>query len=151
MARPIWGDPDRYAAQYFGRYGPAVCGTGGGAGRYEEGYFCLMGRDDDVLNVAGQRLGTMELENALVSHPAVAEAAVIGISHELKGQGIAAFARLRVGAEATEALGEELRRHVAEKIGPIARPDRVYFVAELPKTPTGKLRRSTVAGLLGLG
>ncbi len=141
MARTIWGDPDRYAAQYFGSYGPAVYVTGDGARRDEEGYFWLMGRVDDVLNVAGHRLGTMELESALVSHPAVAEAAVIGIGHELKGQGIAAFARLRVGAEATDALAEELRRHVAEKIGPIARPDRVYFVAELPKTRSAKIMR----------
>jgi acetyl-CoA synthetase len=100
-----------------------------------------MGRVDDVLNVAGHRLGTMEIESALVSHPAVAEAAVIGVSDELKGQAVAAFVTPRLGVDANDALVNELRAHVSEKIGPIARPDRIFFTAELPKTRSAKIMR----------
>ncbi|MDP9379535.1 MAG: acetate--CoA ligase [Chloroflexota bacterium] len=141
MARSIWGDPERYVAQYFSRYGPEVYVTGDGARRDDEGYYWLMGRVDDVLNVAGHRMGTMELESALVSHEAVAEAAVIGIAHSVKGQGIAAFCRLRSGVEPREELKEQLRKHVAQKVGPIARPDKVFLVAELPKTRSAKIMR----------
>ncbi|HET9017339.1 MAG TPA: acetate--CoA ligase [Thermomicrobiaceae bacterium] len=141
LARTIWGDPDRYVAQYFSKYGPSVYVTGDGAKRDEDGYFWLLGRVDDVLNVAGHRLGTMELESALVSHPAVAEAAVIGVSHEVKGQAVAAFVTPRGGVQAGPELVDELREHVAEKIGPIARPDRIYFTAELPKTRSAKIMR----------
>ena len=115
--------------------------TGDGAKRDEDGCFWLLGRVDDVLNVAGHRLGTMELESALVSHPSVAEAAVIGVSHEIKGQAVAAFVTPRAGVVAGPELAEELRDHVAEKIGPIARPDRIYFTAELPKTRSAKIMR----------
>ena len=141
MFRTIWGDPDRYVAQYFSKYGPATYVTGDGAKRDDEGNYWLLGRVDDVLKVAGHRLGTMELESALVSHPAVAEAAVIGVSHEIKGQGIAAFVTPRIGVDANADMIQELRQHVAEKIGPIARPDQIYFTAELPKTRSAKIMR----------
>lgn len=141
MFRTIWGDPDRYVAQYFSKYGPATYVTGDGAKRDGEGNYWLLGRVDDVLNVAGHRLGTMELESALVSHPSVAEAAVIGVTHEIKGQGIAAFVTPRIGVDANPDLIQELRQHVAEKIGPIARPDQIYFTAELPKTRSAKIMR----------
>lgn len=141
MFRTIWGDPDRYVAQYFSKYGPATYVTGDGAKRDDEGNYWLLGRVDDVLNVAGHRLGTMELESALVSHPSVAEAAVIGVTHEIKGQGIAAFVTARIGVDAGAELIQELRQHVAEKIGPIARPDQIFFTAELPKTRSAKIMR----------
>jgi acetyl-CoA synthetase len=141
MFRTIWGDWDRYVSTYFSKYGPAVYVTGDGAKRDDEGYIWLMGRVDDVLNVSGHRLGTMEIESALVSHPSVAEAAVIGVSHELKGQAVAAFVTPRLGVDANDDLVNELRAHVAEKIGPIARPDRIFFTAELPKTRSAKIMR----------
>ncbi len=140
MARTIWGDPERWRQQYWSRI-EGVYFTGDGAKRDEEGYYWLLGRVDDVVNVSGHRIGTMEVESALVSHPAVAEAAVIGISHEIKGQAIAAFVTLRGGHRPSQELAEELREHVAEKIGAIARPDRVYFTAELPKTRSAKIMR----------
>jgi acetyl-CoA synthetase len=140
MMRTIWGDPDRYVQQYWSRF-PGTYFTGDGARRDEDGYFWLLGRVDDVLNVAGHRIGTMEVESALVSHPAVAEAAVIGISDELKGQAVAAFVTPRGGAQADNALAGELREHVAKKIGAIARPDKVFFTAELPKTRSAKIMR----------
>ncbi|HLI28150.1 MAG TPA: acetate--CoA ligase [Chloroflexota bacterium] len=140
MMRTIWGDPDRYVQQYWSRF-PGNYFTGDGARRDRDGYFWLLGRVDDVLNVAGHRIGTMEVESALVSHPAVAEAAVIGISHELKGQAVAAFVTPRAGTTPNDALAEELREHVAKKIGAIARPDRVFFTAELPKTRSAKIMR----------
>jgi len=140
MMRTIWGDPDRYVETYWSRF-PGMYFTGDGARRDEEGYFWLMGRVDDVLNVAGHRIGTMEVESALVSHPAVAEAAVIGITDEIKGQAIAAFVTPRIGFEPTDALNAELRRHVGEKIGAIARPDKLFFASELPKTRSAKIMR----------
>jgi acetyl-CoA synthetase len=140
MARTIWGDPERYEKQYWSRF-PGSYFAGDGAKRDDEGYYWLLGRVDDVLNVAGHRIGTMEVESALVSHPAVAEAAVIGISHEIKGQGIAAFATLRTGFEGGDAMAEQLRNHVGEKIGAIAKPDKVFFTAELPKTRSAKIMR----------
>jgi SAM-dependent methyltransferase len=138
MARTIWGDPERWRQQYWSRF-EGVYFTGDGAKRDEEGYYWLLGRVDDVVNVSGHRIGTMEVESALVSHPAVAEAAVIGVSHEVKGQAIAAFVTLRAGYRGDQELAEELREHVAEKIGGIAKPDRVYFTAELPKTRSAKI------------
>lgn len=143
MLRTVWGDDKRYVSQYWSRFGDAhdIYFTGDGARVDEEGYFWLMGRVDDVLNVAGHRLGTMELESALVSHPSVAEAAVVGVTHEIKGQGVVAFVTPRAGATAGPELMEELRQHVAEKIGPIARPDKIYFTAELPKTRSAKIMR----------
>ncbi|MBF6613307.1 MAG: acetate--CoA ligase [Chloroflexi bacterium] len=143
MLRTLWGDDERYVEQYWGRFGEGheVYFTGDGARQDEDGYYWLMGRVDDVLNVAGHRLGTMELESALVSHPSVAEAAVVGVSDELKGQGIVAFVTPRGGVETGNDLVEELRRHVAEKISPIARPDKIYFTTELPKTRSAKIMR----------
>ena len=140
MMRTIWGDPDRYVETYWSRF-PSTYFTGDGARRDADGYFWLMGRVDDVLNVAGHRIGTMEVESALVSHPAVAEAAVIGITDEIKGQAIAAFVTPRTGIEANDALNAELRQHVVEKIGAIARPDKLFFASELPKTRSAKIMR----------
>jgi acetyl-CoA synthetase len=140
MMRTIWGDPDRYVETYWSRF-PGIYFTGDGARRDDDGYFWLMGRVDDVLNVAGHRIGTMEVESALVSHPAVAEAAVIGISDEIKGQAVAAFVTPRVGIEANDTLNTELRQHVAQKIGAIARPDKLFFTSELPKTRSAKIMR----------
>jgi acetyl-CoA synthetase len=140
MARTIWGDPERYQQQYWSRF-PGNYFAGDGAKRDEEGYYWLLGRVDDVLNVAGHRIGTMEVESALVSHPAVAEAAVIGISHEIKGQGIAAFATLRTGFDGGDKMVDQLRNHVGDKIGAIAKPDKVFFTSELPKTRSAKIMR----------
>jgi acetyl-CoA synthetase len=141
MARTIWGDPDRWNRQYWGRFS-GVYFTGDGARRDEDGYYWILGRVDDVLNVAGHRIGTMEVESALVSHSAVAEAAVIGIHHDIKGQAIAAFVTLR-GAEHHDQnqLIDELKRHVTEKIGALARPEKIYITAELPKTRSAKIMR----------
>jgi acetyl-CoA synthetase len=140
MARTIWGDPERYQKQYWSRF-PGSYFAGDGAKRDDEGYYWLLGRVDDVLNVAGHRIGTMEVESALVSHPAVAEAAVIGITHEIKGQGIAAFATLRSGFQGDQGMVDTLRNHVGDKIGAIAKPDKVFFTAELPKTRSAKIMR----------
>jgi len=144
MLRGIYGDPDRYARQYWNKWGSGVYVTGDGAKRDADGYFWLLGRVDDVINVAGHRLGTMEIESALVDHPAVAEAAVVGRAHEIKGQAIAAFVTLKEGANAklgSTELIDELREHVVKKIGAIARPDDIIFTADLPKTRSGKIMR----------
>ena len=143
MLRTIWGDDQRYVDTYFSKWPgrPDLYFAGDGARRDEDGYFWILGRVDDVLNVAGHRIGTMEVESALVDHPAVAEAAVVGRTHELKGQAIAAFVTLRSGFQHSSALRDELREHVSEKIGPIARPDDILFSADLPKTRSGKIMR----------
>ncbi|HEV2349195.1 MAG TPA: acetate--CoA ligase [Terriglobia bacterium] len=140
MFRTIYGDPDRYVKQYWSRY-PGKYLTGDGAKIDEDGYFWLLGRVDDVMNVAGHRISTYEVESALVDHFAVAEAAVIGKTHDIKGQGISAFVTLKEGVQANEALKEELRKHVATKIGSIARPDDIFFSSELPKTRSAKIMR----------
>ncbi len=140
MLRTIWGDDQRYIDIYWSKY-PGTYFTGDGCKRDEEGYFWLLGRVDDVLNVSAHRIGTMEVESALVSHPSVAEAAVIGIPDELTGQAIAAFVTPKMGVDAGESLKQELREHVAKKIGPIARPKVLHFVSELPKTRSGKIMR----------
>jgi acetyl-CoA synthetase len=144
MLRGIYGDPDRYVRQYWNKWGSGVYVTGDGAKRDADGYYWLLGRVDDVINVAGHRLGTMEVESALVDHPAVAEAAVVGRAHEIKGQAIAAFVTLKEGAGAiaqSQQLIDELKQHVATKIGAIARPDDILFTADLPKTRSGKIMR----------
>ena len=143
MLRTIWGDPDRYVQTYFSKWPgrPDLYFPGDGAKRDDDGYYWILGRVDDVLNVAGHRIGTMEVESALVEHPAVAEAAVVGKAHEMKGQAIAAFVTLRDGSLASPALRDELRDFVADKIGPIARPDDILFSADLPKTRSGKIMR----------
>lgn len=140
MMRTIYGDPDRYVQQYWSQI-PGSYFTGDGARRDEDGYFWIMGRIDDVVNVAGHRLGTMEVESALVSHPAVAEAAVVGRPDEIKGQAIVAFVTLEAGHKPTEELKLELRDHVAKEIGAFARPEEIRFTDALPKTRSGKIMR----------
>ena len=143
MLRTIWGDDDRYVQTYFSKWPgrPDLYFPGDGAKRDEDGYFWILGRVDDVLNVAGHRIGTMEVESALVEHPAVAEAAVVGRTHELKGQALACFVTLRDGRASSPELREELREFVAKKIGALARPDDILFSADLPKTRSGKIMR----------
>ncbi|HXF95960.1 MAG TPA: acetate--CoA ligase [Gemmatimonadales bacterium] len=140
MLRTIWGDDERYRQTYWSKW-PDTYFPGDGAKRDEDGYFWILGRVDDVLNVAGHRIGTMEVESALVDHPAVAEAAVVGRAHELKGQALAAFVTLKEGKTAGDGLREELKAHVVKKIGAIARPDDILFTADLPKTRSGKIMR----------
>jgi acetyl-CoA synthetase len=140
MLRGIYGDPERYKATYWSRF-PGMYFAGDGAKRDEDGYFWLLGRVDDVMNVSGHRLSTTEIESALVSHPAVAEAAVVGGPDPVTGEAINAFVILRKDFEATAALGKELRNHVATKISPIARPKSLMFTPDLPKTRSGKIMR----------
>jgi len=140
MLRGIWGDPDRFVKQYWSKY-DNIYFTGDGAKRDEDGYFWLLGRVDDVMNVSGHRVSTMEVESALVDHKQVAEAAVIGKPHEIKGQAIAAFVTVKAGVAASKELQDELKQHVARKIGALARPDDIIFSAELPKTRSGKIMR----------
>jgi acetyl-CoA synthetase len=140
MLRTIWGDKARYEKQYWSDF-PGCYFTGDGARRDEDGYFWIVGRIDDVLNVAGHRLGTSEIESALVSHVSVAEAAVVGRPDELKGQAVVAFVTLKQGTTALPELREQLRQHVAAMIGAIARPDDVRFAEALPKTRSGKIMR----------
>ncbi|WP_028309655.1 acetate--CoA ligase [Desulfitibacter alkalitolerans] len=139
MLRNIYGDTDRFIFQYWSRFENTYF-TGDGAKTDEDGYFWIMGRIDDVINVAGHRIGTMEVESALVDHPAVAEAAVIGRSHELKGQAVVAFITLREGHEGNLDLAKEIKQHVVIKIGALARPEEIFFT-ELPKTRSGKIMR----------
>jgi acetyl-CoA synthetase len=141
MLRGIYGDPERFVTQYFSRWKDGVYFTGDGARVDADGDYWLLGRVDDVLNVAGHRIGTMEVESALVDHPRVAEAAVVGKKHEIKGQAVAAFVTLKEGSTPGPELAQELREHVAQKIGAIARPDQVLFAADLPKTRSGKIMR----------
>ena len=140
MLRTVWGDPERFLQQYFSQH-PGVYFSGDGAKRDKDGYYMILGRVDDVLNVAGHRLGTMEIESALVAHPAVAEAAVVGRPDPVKGEAIVAFVTLKEGHTPSDALKEELRAHVAKVIGPIARPDEIRFTDALPKTRSGKIMR----------
>ncbi len=140
MLRGIYGDPERYQNQYWSRF-PGVYFTGDGAKRDEDGNFWLLGRVDDVINVAGHRLGTYEVESALVDNPAVAEAAVIGVTHDVKGQAVAAFVTLREGWTPGPEMVETLKAHVTKKIGALARPEQILFTAELPKTRSGKIMR----------
>jgi acetyl-CoA synthetase len=140
MLRTIYGDDERYQKQYWGQVAH-VYFTADGARRDSDGYFWIMGRVDDVLNVAGHRLSTMEVESALVHHPRVAEAAVVGKPDEIKGEGIACFVTLRGGTAPTDALKQELREHVAHEIGALARPDEIRFTDSLPKTRSGKIMR----------
>jgi acetyl-CoA synthetase len=140
MLRTIYGDPDRYVQQYWSQI-DGMYFTGDGARRDEDGYYWIMGRIDDVVNVSGHRLGTMEVESALVSHPAVAEAAVVGRPDEMKGQAIAAFVTLEAGHTWSKELEKELREHVAKEIGAFARPDDLRHADMLPKTRSGKIMR----------
>ena len=138
--RTVYGDPKRFKEQYFVQT-PGFYFTGDGARRDEDGYFFLMGRVDDVINVSGHRMGTAEVESALVSHEAVAESAVVGFPHDIKGQGIYAFVTLKEGFEASDELRKELVKHVRKEIGPIASPDKLHFTDALPKTRSGKIMR----------
>ena len=140
MLRTIYGDDQRYQDTYWSRF-PGRYFAGDGAKLDEEGYWWILGRVDDVLNVAGHRIGTMEVESALVEHPAVAEAAVVGKAHDLKGQALAAFVTLKDGQQASPSLKDDLKAYVVEKIGAIARPDDIFFSADLPKTRSGKIMR----------
>ena len=140
MARTIWGDDQRFIDTYWSRF-PGLYFPGDGAKKDEDGYFWLLGRVDDVMLVSGHNISTMEVESALVAHPAVAEAAVIGRKDELTGQAIAAFVTLRQGVVGDQALIDELRQHVADHIGPIAKPKSIVFTDDLPKTRSGKIMR----------
>ncbi len=142
MLRTIYGDPDRYVEQYWGRYADQGWYLPGDSARKDEdGYIWVIGRIDDVIKVSGYRLGTAEVESALVSHPAVAEAAVIGVPDQLKGNVIRAFCILRQGYDGSEKLEAELRDHVGHDMGPIAKPASIEFVDNLPKTRSGKIMR----------
>jgi acetyl-CoA synthetase len=147
MARSIYGDKERYKKTYWSDY-PGIYTAGDGARRDKEGNFWIIGRLDDVLNVSGHRLGTAEIESALVSHLAVAEAAVIGRPHEMKGQAVAAFVTLKGGFEESPELWKELISHVGRVIGAIAKPDDLYFAPGLPKTRSGKIMRRLLKELV---
>jgi acetyl-CoA synthetase len=146
MLRTIYGDPERYKKQYWSEI-PGMYFTGDGARCDEDGYLWIMGRIDDVINVSGHRIGTMEVESSLVSHPTVAEAAVVGRPDELKGQGIVAFVTLAAGYQSAPALKEELKGHVAKTIGGFAKPDEIRFTDALPKTRSGKIMRRLLRDL----
>jgi acetyl-CoA synthetase len=140
MLRGIWGDKARYQETYWADF-KGWYFAGDGARRDKDGYIWIIGRIDDVLNVAGHRLGTAEVESALVSHPSVAEAAVVGRPDEMKGQGVVCFVTVKEGITSNRELGEELKKHVRKVIGPVATPDEVRFAAALPKTRSGKIMR----------
>ncbi|MFX0045426.1 MAG: acetyl-coenzyme A synthetase, partial [Candidatus Hermodarchaeota archaeon] len=146
LMRTVYGDHDRFINTYWIQYkdpdsGDPMYMTGDGSRFNEDGYYFVMGRIDDVLKVSGHRLGTAEIESALVKHPAVSECAVVGFPHEIKGEDIYVFATLRVGVEKTDDLKQELRLHVRREIGPIATPAKIQFADALPKTRSGKIMR----------
>jgi acetyl-CoA synthetase len=138
--RTVWGDHARFFQTYFATF-PGKYFTGDGARRDDDGYYWITGRVDDVINVSGHRMGTAEVESALVLHPKVAEAAVVGFPHDIKGQGIYAYVTLNVGEESSSALRSELVKWVRTEIGPIATPDAIQFAPGLPKTRSGKIMR----------
>ncbi len=140
MLRGIWGAPERYAETYWSRF-PGRYFAGDGAKLDDDGYLWLLGRVDDVMNVSGHRISTTEVESALVDHPAVAEAAVVGANDDVTGQAIYGYVILRGGNESSDALREEIRQHVSKKLGAIARPKAVIIVPDLPKTRSGKIMR----------
>jgi len=150
MLRTVYKDPDRYVKTYWSRY-PGMYTAGDSARKDEDGYFWIIGRVDDVIKVSGYRLGTAELESAFVSHPSVAEAAVIGLPHEIKGVAIHAYVILKANATKTDTLVDELKAHIAHEVGPIAKPETIDFVSSLPKTRSGKImRRVLKARALGM-
>ncbi len=140
MLRGIWGDRKRFVDTYWSKW-PGIYFPGDGAKIDKDGYFWILGRVDDVINTAGHRISTMEVESALVEHPTVAEAAVIGIPHELKGEALAAFVTLRTGVKSDERLIGQLRDFVVRKIGALAKPEKIIIAADLPKTRSGKIMR----------
>jgi acetyl-CoA synthetase len=150
MLRTIWGDDDRYREQYWSQL-DGIYFAGDGARRDEDGYYWIMGRIDDVINVSGHRLGTAEVESALVSHVAVAEAAVVARPDDLKGSAIVAFVTLEGSHHASEQLKQELRLHVTKEIGALARPDDIRFSDMLPKTRSGKIMRRLLRELATSG
>ena len=150
MLRTVYKDPERYREQYWSKFN-SMYQTGDSARIDEDGYVWVIGRMDDVIKVSGYRLGTAEVESALVSHPDVSEAAAVGLPHELKGNAIHSYVILRAGVEGTDKLAEALRDHVGHEMGPIAKPETVSFVDSLPKTRSGKImRRLLKARALGL-
>ena len=140
QARTVYGDHERFVQTYFSTYTGKYF-TGDGCKRDEDGYYRITGRVDDVINVSGHRMGTAEVESALVSHPLVAESAVVGYPHDIKGQGIYCYVTLNAGEDGSDALYAELRNHVRTEIGPIASPDHIQFTDGLPKTRSGKIMR----------
>jgi len=140
MLRGIYGDEERYKETYWSRW-PGIYFPGDGAKKDSDGYFWILGRVDDVVNISGHRIGTAELESVFVEHSAVAESAVIGVTHEIKGQALVAFVSLREGHEQSEALEKELNEWVIKKIGKFALPEKLIFAADLPKTRSGKIMR----------
>nr|MBP7416230.1 AMP-binding protein [Pyrinomonadaceae bacterium] len=150
MLRTLWGDDERYKQAYWSEI-PGFYFAGDGARRDSRGYFWIMGRVDDVINVSGHRLGTAEIESALVSHEAVAEAAVVGRPDEIKGQAISAFVTLEGGRKGDDELKEILRKHVAHEIGALAKPDDIRFTDMLPKTRSGKIMRRLLRELATSG
>ncbi|HAG37225.1 MAG TPA: acetyl-coenzyme A synthetase, partial [Erythrobacter sp.] len=140
QARTVYGDHERFIQTYFSTYKGKYF-TGDGCRRDEDGYYWITGRVDDVINVSGHRMGTAEVESALVLHPKVSEAAVVGFPHDIKGQGIYCYVTLNAGEEPGDELSAELRTHVREEIGPIATPDHIHFTPALPKTRSGKIMR----------
>jgi len=147
MLMTLYRDPERYRQVYWSQV-PGKYFTGDGARIDEDGYFWLMGRIDDVINVAGHRIGTMEIESALVSHPKVAEAAVVGKPHTLKGQALVAYVVLKRGESRSDSLRQDLRDHVRREIGAIAVPDDLYITDKLPKTRSGKIMRRVIRSLV---
>lgn len=150
MLRTIYGDKKRYRDTYWNDY-PGMYTAGDGARRDKQGNFWIVGRLDDVLNVSGHRLGTAEVESALVAHKAVAEAAVVGRPHEIKGQGVVCFITLKGKAKESPTLMKELRNHVGKVIGAIAKPDEIHFTPVLPKTRSGKIMRRLLKELVATG
>jgi len=140
MMRTVYGDHKRFKETYFSAF-PGLYFTGDGCRRDEDGYYWITGRVDDVINVSGHRMGTAEVESALVSHAKVAEAAVVGFPHDIKGEGIYAYVTLNAGEEYTDELKKELVKHVRNEIGPIASPDVIHWAPGLPKTRSGKIMR----------
>jgi acetyl-CoA synthetase len=140
MIRTIYRDPDRYVNQYWSTY-PDKYMTGDSARRDKDGYYWIIGRVDDVIKVSGYRLGSAEIESALVSHPSVAEAAAIGLPHEVEGNSIHTYVILRTGFDPSDSLKDELKNHLGHEIGPIAKPESITFVDKLPKTRSGKIMR----------
>jgi acetyl-CoA synthetase len=159
MARTIFKDPERFKKAYFSEFPGGIYFTGDGARKDEDGYIWCLGRVDDVLNVSGHRLGTMEIESALVAHPKVAEAAVVGRPDDLKGQAVVAFVTLKSQAtkdaggdvKKLDAIKNELRTHVAKEIGALARPDDIRLTESLPKTRSGKIMRRLLRELAATG
>ena len=146
MLRGIWGDDERFQQQYWSQI-PGMYFTGDGCRRDKDGYYWITGRIDDVINVSGHRMGTAEVESALVLHKDVAEAAVVGYPHDIKGQGIYAYVTLNAGVTPSPALNDELKKFVGNEIGPIAKPDVIQFAPGLPKTRSGKIMRRLLRSL----